>query len=422
MRVPMLFRFSLYGFLKNQQYYDPFLILAFRQKGLSFFLIGILIGFREICVNLFEIPSGAVADLYGRRRAMILSFSAYIVSFAMFALSRSLMPLFAAMFFFAIGDAFRTGTHKAMIFDWLRIQGRSNEKTKIYGYTRSWSKMGSAVSVLIAAALVFYSSNTTVGPGDGGSSVNYSNIFWFSIIPYMLNIINFLGYPAALDGDRKSGFSMKAVTVLLGKALRQAAQHPPLRRLIVESMGFEGMFKASKDYLQPILKQTAIALPLLLTIEGERRAALLVGVVYFVLYLLSSTASRHAHRLADWKGGEETAARFIWRLNWLLFACLVPLLWLRWYPLIIVGFVALAILQNFWRPVLISRVNAHSTAEMGATVLSIESQAKSFATMLLAPILGWSVDLAGAFWPVAVVGTLITTGIIVSEKWVDRRF
>ena len=171
----MLFRFSLYGFLKNQQYYDPFLILAFREKGLSFFQIGILIGFREVCVNLLEIPSGAVADLYGRRRAMILSFGAYIASFAAFALSRTLPVLFGAMFLFAIGDAFRTGTHKAMIFDWLRLQGRSHEKTKVYGYTRSWSKMGSALSVLIASALVFYTGK-------------YSTIFWFSILPYLLNI------------------------------------------------------------------------------------------------------------------------------------------------------------------------------------------------------------------------------------------
>ena len=32
-RIP--FRFSLYGFLKNQTYYEPFLILALREKGLS---------------------------------------------------------------------------------------------------------------------------------------------------------------------------------------------------------------------------------------------------------------------------------------------------------------------------------------------------------------------------------------------------
>ena len=44
----MLFRFSLYGFLKNQRYYDAFLILAFREKGLTFFQIGLLIGFREV--------------------------------------------------------------------------------------------------------------------------------------------------------------------------------------------------------------------------------------------------------------------------------------------------------------------------------------------------------------------------------------
>ena len=43
----MLFRFSLYGFLKNQRYYDPFLYLAFLEKGLSYFEIGILIGFRK---------------------------------------------------------------------------------------------------------------------------------------------------------------------------------------------------------------------------------------------------------------------------------------------------------------------------------------------------------------------------------------
>ena len=76
----MLYRFCLYGFLKNQQYYDPFLVLAFLQKGLSFGAIGVLIGFRAVCVNLLEIPAGAMADILGRRRSMIASFLAYIAS------------------------------------------------------------------------------------------------------------------------------------------------------------------------------------------------------------------------------------------------------------------------------------------------------------------------------------------------------
>ncbi len=402
----MLFRFSLYGFLKNQRYYDAFLILAFREKGLTFFQIGLLIGFREVCTNLFEIPSGAVADLYGRRRAMIFSFVAYIASFATFAMSESLFLLFGGMFFFGLGDAFRSGTHKAMIFDWLRLQGRSDEKTKIYGYTRSWSQMGSAVSVLIAGALVFYRGN-------------FTDIFWFSIVPYAFNIVNFFGYPAALDGDRKSEFSLKAVVALLGKALKLSVQFPPLRRLVFEGMGFEGMFKASKDYLQPILKQTAIALPLLLMLDESKRAALLVAGVYFVLYFLSSFASRNSHKVTEWQGSDEGAARVMWWVNLGLYALLIPVLWFYTYPAIIALFIGLAILQNFWRPGLISRFNAQSTPEMSATVLSIEAQSKSLATIVLAPSLGWLVDRVGSFWPVGVVGTLITVAILLVYRGKD---
>ena len=66
----MLFRFCLYGFCKNQRYFEDFMILAFRQeKGLSFAMIGLLVGFREICINLLEVPTGAIADVLGRRRA-----------------------------------------------------------------------------------------------------------------------------------------------------------------------------------------------------------------------------------------------------------------------------------------------------------------------------------------------------------------
>ena len=400
----MLFRFSLYGFLKNQRYFDPFLILVFREKGLSFFQIGILIGFREICTNLFEIPSGALADLYGRRRAMIFSFCAYITSFAIFADSESLFLLFGAMFFFGLGDAFRSGTHKAMIFDWLRLQGRSDEKTKIYGYTRSWSQMGSAISVLIAGGLVFYRGN-------------FVDIFWFSIIPYALNIINFFGYPSQLDGDRQSEFSLKAVARLLSSAFKQAVHFAPLRRLVFEGMGFEGMYKASKDYLQPILKQTAIALPLLLALDDEsKRSALLVAGVYFVLYFLSSFASRNSHHISNWRGGDEGAARFMWWIDLALFALLIPALWFSWYPAIIVLFVGLAILQNFWRPGLISRFNAQSTPEMGATILSIEAQSKSLATIILAPLLGWLVDSVGNFSPVGIVGSGIAIAILVAYR------
>ena len=112
-------------------------------------------------------------------------------------------------------------------------------------------------------------------------------------------------------------------------------------------MSFEGGFKASKDYLQPILKNAVIALPFLLAMENIKRTALLIGIVYFAMHMMSSIASRYAHQLVDWKNGEDGAAHLIWRIGWVLFLCLVPLLWFHWYSLVIVGFVGIEILQNF---------------------------------------------------------------------------
>jgi len=396
----MLFRFSLYGFLKNQTYFEPFLILIFLDKGLSFFEIGIVVAVREVVANLMDIPSSALADLYGRRRCMVASFAVYIVSFIVLSFGTQFWHILLGIVFFGGGDAFRGGTHKAMILDWLRAEGREAERTKVYGYTRSWSKMGSAVSVVIATALVFFTSN-------------YSYVFLFAAIPYVLNLINLATYPAFLDGERKAEASVAEVARHLKSVAKTAFGTPQLRRLISESMCFEGVYGAVKDYLQPLLKVAALSIPLLIGTPDKQRTALLIGAVYFVLHVLASVASRQSHRVSEALKGEENAARTIWIVVAVLYAALLPLLIAHISAGIIAIFVLLAIAQNVWRPVLISRIDSHSDPEIGATLLSVESQSSSLTTLFLAPLLGFFVDFAnrqnvGAvdreFWPVAVLG------------------
>ena len=402
----MLFRFCLYGFLKNQQYFDPFLVLVFLHKGLSFLQFGLLVAVREVTINLFEVLSGAVADVYGRRRAMIGSFIAYIASFMTLGLAHDLASLFLGMFLFGIGDAFRTGTHKAIIFSWLRAQGRENERARVYGSTRSWSKIGSAVSSVLAAVFVLLTDS-------------YEVIFFAAVVPYALGIVNFLGYPAELGAAPAGGAPAGAVVRHMAATVRTMWRSRRLRRLVLESMGFEGMFKAAKDYLQPLLQTAAIlwwTYMLGPASLGERQqTACLVGPVYFGVYLLSAAASRQAHRLLDLAGSEDRAARWLWAAGVLLFAGLLPALWFDLRGVAIAMFVCLFVLQNAWRPILISRFDAQADESQGATVLSVENQAKSLATMLLAPLLGALVDLArheglgGAdgLWPVAAVGVAL---------------
>ena len=398
----MLFRFSLYGFLKNQQYFDPFLLLALLEKGLSFTQIGLLIGFRSICINLLEIPTGAIADVAGRRRSMILSFLSYIGSFLIFGLAEPLWALFAAMFLFAIGTAFRTGTHKAMIFDWLARQGRQDEKTKYYGFTRSWSKLGSALSVVIAAGLVFVTGS-------------FSMVFLFCIVPYAMNIVNFLGYPSYLDGPKRESPGLAGVLRTLTGSLREAVSNRPLRRLFEESMCFSGLYTVCKDYLQIAIKTAALSLPLMASYGDTQRTAVLAAPIFLVLYLASSWASRNAHVLAERAGGEAKGAIWLWVCYLVSFGC-IGLASVSGSPgFAILPFVFIFVCQDVWRPMIVSRFADHAEPARHATVLSIESQSKSLFAAIAAPLLGFTVDKMPTgmeFLPVGLLGLAVSLVVL----------
>jgi hypothetical protein len=200
----------------------------------------------------------------------------------------------------------------------------------------------------------------------------------------------------------------------LRSSLANAFGQRPLRRLLLESMGFEGMFKVSSDYLQPVLQAAAVPLITALALSSDlgqpQQAALLVGPVYFCLFLLSALASRNAHRWVTLFGAEQRAARWFWGLDLAAYAVMLPAMVLGAHLPVIVAFVFLYVLQNAWRPILMARIDSVCEERQGATVLSIENQSKSLATMVIAPVLGWVVDAVrvegwgGDFWPVGAVG------------------
>ena len=408
----MIFRFSLYGFLKNQRYFEPFMMLFLLGGGNSFASVGFLIGFREFCINATNIPAGAIADLYGRRRCMLVSYLAYMIAFLCFGLlPNELLYLFIGVFFFGIGEAFREGTHKSMIFTWLRLNDRLEEKTKVYGYTRSWSKIGSAVSIPIATAIAYFTSNLNA-------------LFLAALVPYSIGFVSLCTYPKELDGRPEQEPSIRQVFVHMWQTLRDSVKVAGLRRLMAESMGFEGFFDVVKDYVQPMIKTLILGLPLLLAVGQDQRSTLLIGVVYFCFHLGSAWSSRKAHPLSAHFGGDDSASRFLWRVTALAYLIMLPLLVLELYTPVIALFFVLYLLQSVWRPLIISRFDAYSPETHGTSILSVESQSQTFAKMILAPALGFLVDLiasggpayGGKFWPIAAVGVIISGAMALSAR------
>lgn len=378
------YRFSLYGFLKNLRFFEPFIILIFRDNGLTFLQIGLLYAIRDVTNYFTEIPAGFVADAFGRRKSMVFAFTAYILSFFIFFAFSDFYVYAFAMVLFGLGESFRSGTHKALILEYLRLHDMQDMKVAYYGRTRAASQLGSAFNSLIAAALLFFT-------GD------YRIMFLAATIPYVIDLINLATYPKILDGEL-SQFDSSALREQAKGTFRTffgIFKDKYAMRSILNSASFTALFKTTKDYLQPILETLALASPLLLFLDDVKRSGAVVGVVYFFIYLMTSYASRSADRISRRFTSLTTAINltFLVGAGFLLIAGLAS--WQNLAVISVIVFLGFYLLQNIRKPMNVSFVSDQISHKVMASGLSVEAQVSTLLAAIFAPIMGALADSFG---------------------------
>ena len=395
-RDSMFYRFSLYGFLKNLRFFDPFILLIFRSYGLSFLQIGILYSIRDVATNLLELPTGLLADSFGRRRAMVSAFLSYIVSFVILYSMRDFGFLAAAMIFFAFGDAFRTGTHKALILEYLKINNISDLKVAYYGLTRSASQLGSALNSLIAAGLVFYTGS-------------YRIMFLASTIPYTLDLINLATYPKELDGEISpvKGKEIWPRFVATLKGFIQTMKDGSAVKVILNSASLSAVFKSTKDYLQPMISTLALSMLLFTALEETRREALLIGVIYFVIYLLTSLASRRAYYFSGRFKDLSRVINFTYLVGVGLMVAAGVMAAAGLELIAVICFIGMFLLNNIRRPINVGFISDQISSRVMASGLSTETLLTTMFSALFAPLLGLMVDKIGLGIGIAIMGLLM---------------
>ena len=394
------YKFCSYGFLRNLRFFEAFLILFLIQKGFSYTSVGILYAIREISANILEIPSGIAADVLGRKKTLITSFFAYIISF-LTLYSFSGFPLFVLAFFlYGVGKAFRSGTHKGMIVDYLKVNGMKDQMINYYGHTRSWSQKGLAVSSLIAGLIVF-------------SSGNYSGIFLFSTIPYVINLLLILSYPSYLDkGLKKESRKKRQQLSLVLRESFETLKNRKILNLLNISALHTAYLKAMKDYIQPMLLSLVLLIPFLSSYNDDQRSAIFIGIVYFITFLLTSQASALAGKLAKTK---KDMVPEITLISGLSAGLLSGIFYLFNNPLgAVLCFIPIYLIENLRKPVLTGYVSDQVDSSILTSVLSVQSQIKTIFTALIALSFGVIADKLSISWSLIIISStlILLTSII----------
>lgn len=385
-------KFSLYGFLKNLKLFEPFLLYYIFLTVDDYLHIGILIAIREFIIYVFEVPSGVLADKYGKKNQLIICFSFYILSFVAFFIGSEFYVFVIAFILYGFGEAFRSGTHKAMIMDYLDNEGIEESKSRIYGKTRSYSMIGSMVSSIIAIVLVF-------------ALPQLKYLFLIAIIPYIFDILLIISYPSYMNKRLSTTFSFKEFGIHLLDSIKYSYKEKNVRDLLISSSSFNGWFKTLKDYVQFIILLVPLTAFVSFNLTDDQNNRVYLGIIYAFIYLVSAITSRNTYRLQKHYKGS-----ILIDFMWIPFGITILLIGLFTENIIIVFmlFALLYIILNVRKPLMIEKIGEEVLKTERATMLSVESQLTSLFIIVFAPFLGYLSNIHGIEAMMIIVGTSIT--------------
>jgi len=147
-----LFKTILYLYAFFSDFFLVFAVdkLIFKENGLSVTQIAIIISIWGGIQLLAEIPSGILADKWNRKYMLVLTGLFFFLCYSTWLVFPSFVGyLIGFSLFYALGDAFLSGTDQAYIYDYLSTKKQTNDYEKIYGRFKSIRLAGIALAWLL---------------------------------------------------------------------------------------------------------------------------------------------------------------------------------------------------------------------------------------------------------------------------------
>jgi MFS family permease len=356
------------------------LFLQFHQ--LSYTEIFFLYAVQSAVIFLLEIPSGVFADQFGKKSALIISRFSLIPAYSLFAFADNFWLFFAAMMFLALNKAFKSGTHKAYIFDYLQKKNPFMNPTEVFGRNKFWARLGEA--------------SASAAGGWIAAKLGFSFVFLFALVPAAVNFLNALTYEKIEEKHRIKRFSFPSQTQHIRASLSEIKGKKIIFRLIFNSAIFVFAMEASEKFFQPYMMQARIPVEWF-------------GVIYMVILIATAFGSRYAYVLEK-KFSRIQLANISGWLGVIPFFVLGFKFISAWG---IIFFFVLLFLKSTRRPSIISELNRHISSEKRATVLSADSLLRALCLLAFLPAAGYLSDTFSIYTAMLTIGGLLVINQII---------
>jgi len=144
----------LVKFLTSLYFYIPYMTLYFLGLGFNYIQINSIWGIIVFTMFLAEVPTGILADRWGRRRAIQAAIFLQFIGELLFLFITNYWLLVVDAVIAGVGFAFGSGALEALIYDQLKTENREGQMSKAMGQVNSASYVGFIISFGISSLLI----------------------------------------------------------------------------------------------------------------------------------------------------------------------------------------------------------------------------------------------------------------------------
>lgn len=370
----------------------PVLVLLLTSRGLSLAEVGQLMAVYSVVTLALELPTGGLADSWGRRPVVVGSALVQAAGLAALALFSARAGLVAGVVLLGVARALSSGPVEAWFVDVVQARGGDGLE---HGLSRG--QMAEALALGGGAVVGGFLPRVTTLPQAGDGVIALSVPF---VAAAIMGVV-YAGVAAALlTGDQRSRGRVGRTVV---QAVAVGARVPGVRRLIVVAVCL-GIILSGVELISPDRVAQLVGSP--------TAASAVFGVLTAFAFVVSAFGAWLSTRLP----GRRV---FVGAWAYLLAGALVLLLAVPWLGLAAMAYLAVYLSVGVQGPVTASLLHGRVESPMRSTMLSAESLALQAGGAMANLSIGWLVTHTGLVSGLAVLAAagVMAFGVL----WRDSR-
>ncbi len=350
----------------------PILMLFYKDMGFSDKESFQLKAFYSIAIVIFEIPSGYVADVIGRKKTLIIGSILGTLGFVVYATTSGYYYFLIAEVILGIGQSFVSGADSALLYDSLKGLNRDKEYIKYEGRNFTVGNYAEAIAGLLGGTL---------------AAIHMR-------LPFILQSgIAFMAVPASI--------------MLIEPALSKVRQKPGIKDIL--NIVWYALVKNAKlryNLIYSSIMGTAtltMAWIYQLYLSNIGFTSYYIGATHTVLNLIVGTTTLYAYRIEARLKPKLT----IWFTSIIITGSYIIAGYINsaWILVVLVIFY---FSRGIATPVLKDYINRITSSDIRATVLSIRSLLIRAFFAVIAPLVGYLSDNYNRAYSMKMIGIAFT--------------